>query len=398
MFGFVKSIFGKSDPKILTSADLDRLLMSGGLSSGAYVNETSAMGIAAYYTCVKILSESLAQLPLDLGKKDASGIKTTDRNSDLFNLLHYQPNMIHNSFEFRELMMVMCLNRGDAVAIVTRRANGEAIEMLPAINPKITLGNGWNIKYEVKVGDAYEVIPRENILHIRGMSLNGYSGMSPIAFQRETLGHSIALQKHGSTLFSNGARPSGVLSHPNKLSKEATERIRDSWYSAHGGENQGGTAVIEEGITYTPISLTNQDSQYIEAKQLSKTDIFSIFRIPPHMAADLSKSSFNNIEQQSLEFLKYALLPWIKRWEHALRRDVLTREQKKSGYFADFNLVALERSDIKTRYESYMKGIQNGIMSPNEARALEGLNPREGGDVYLTPMNMTTNPESGKEQ
>ena len=393
MFG-LKNLFTKSGAKILTSADLDNLLRSESSSGSASVNETTSLGVAAFYACVKVLAESIGQLPLNLCKRVDGNRTETAHGEDLHNILHYEPNFTHNSLEFRELMMALALTKGDAVAYVTRDSRGNAYELFPVMNPEITVEDGWNVKYRVLLNGTLTEVPRENIFHLRGLSINGYTGMSPIAYQRETLASSINLQKHGSLVFKNGARPSGILSHPQKLSDPAAKRIKASWDGAHGGDKQGGTAVIEEGMTYTPVSLSNQDSQYIEAKQLSRTDICGIMRVPPHMIADLSKSSFSNITQQSLEYIKYSLLPWIKRWEQAIRRDILTKQQKKDGYFVDFDLNALERADITTRFASYVQGIQNGMYSPNDALGKEGDNPREGGDIYLTPVNMTTKPES----
>lgn len=394
MLQYIKRFFSQKSTRILTSADLNALLRGNAdSSSGVPVSERSAMQVAAVYACVKVISESLAQLPLNVKQQAGKGSRYHDADG-LAELLHYQPNSWQTSFEFRELAQTLICLRGNFYAFINRQ-RGKVVELLPIFEAEpVTTKHGEILSYKAEFGGKKVDIPFADMLHIRGQSLDGVTGVSPITAQRETIGLALAAQRHGSATYKNGGRPGGVLTTPEAISDETRGRISEAWAKAHGGGNQGGTAILEAGLSYTPITITAEDAQYIETRQFSRSEIASIYRVPPHLIADLTKSSFSNIEQQSMEFVKYTLLPWVKRWEQAGRRDLLSESQRKAKLYLDFNLTALERADLKTRTESYQREIQNGTLSPNEARELEGRNPREGGDIYLTPMNMTTDPES----
>lgn len=391
MISYLRRLF-KKETRILTSDQLAAYLSSGG---GVSVSESTAIGIAAVYACVKILSESIAQLPLNLLQKGPDGAATHTRANGLYDVLHFQPNSLQTSFEFRESLMAKALLRGNGFAVINwNPQRNKVLELIPVDRATMKVLGNYNATYKATIGSKTFDVPWRNMFHLKGLSLDGYMGVSPLAYQKKTFKLALAGQQHGIATLENGARPGGILKNPIYLEDEQIDRIRESWEAAHGGGRQGGTAILEGGMEYTPITMSQADIQFIETNQLTKTDIFSIYRVPPHMAADLTKSSFNNIENMDLGFVKYSLLPWIKRWEQAIRRDLLTERQKASGIYADFNLTALERADLKTRSESYKDGIQNGWLSPNDVRQLEGLNPRPGGDIYLTPMNMSTNPDA----
>lgn len=380
----------------MTSADLADLLRCGPLSSsGAPVTPERAMRVATVYACVRILAESVAQLPCKIYRRDETGREQVE-SGPLFDLMHF-PNPWQNSFEFREhLMACLCL-RGNFFALMSRR-RGEVIELLPLRPEAVSVQRrNWELLYTyTDANGRTATVGADKMLHVRGLSLDGIMGVSPIRYGRDAIGLAMATEKHGALMFRNGARPGGVLKHPAKLSDEALEHLKISWEAAHGGDNAGRTAILEEGMSYESVSMTNEDAQYLDTRQFQRNEICALFRVPPHMVGDLTKSSFSNITQQSLEFVKYSVLPWCRRIETAFWRSLLTDEQRREGYRVEFLVDGLERADIKTRYESYSIAIQNGILSPNECRRLENRNPREGGDVFLQPLNMVDGRQAGE--
>ena len=238
--------------------------------------------------------------------------------------------------------------------------------------------------------DGTSVILRPSeVLHVPGLGFDGLVGYSPIAMAKNAIGLSMAAEEYGAKFYANGAAPSGVLEHPGVLKDPA--KVRDSWNAAFGGSsNSHKVAVLEEGLKYTPISISPNEAQFLETRKFQIDEIARIFRVPPHMVGDLEKSSFSNIEQQSLEFVKYTLDPWVVRWEQSLSRALLSETEKKS-YFFKFNLEGLLRGDYQSRMQGYSIGIQNGFMCPNDVRELENLDliPDElGGNKYMVNGNM----------
>lgn len=391
----LKSIYRLIRPeqkeKALSSSDLESIFLAGSSSStGVQVTENRAIQVATVYACVKVLAESIAQLPLKVYRTLPDGGREAMHSDPLADVLVQAPNGWMTSFEFRELMLTCLCLRGNFYAYINRTAAGKIVELLPiAPHSVMVKRSNWELYYDIDLNGKRQTVTADKILHVRGTSLDGMTGVSPIACQKNAIGLAIATEHHGAKVFKNGARPGGVLKHPGKLSDEALKFLRDSWNASHSGDNSGGTAILEEGMDYASVAMTNQDAQYLDARGFQRTEICSIFRVPPHMIGDLSKSSFSNITQQSLEFVKYTILPWCRRIESAFHRDLLTEQQRKQGIYVEMLVDGLERADIKTRYSAYKEGINNGWLSPNEVRKKENMNPREGGDIYLIPLNMT---------
>jgi HK97 family phage portal protein len=228
-----------------------------------------------------------------------------------------------------------------------------------------------------------------DVLHIPGLGFDGLVGYSPIAMAKNAIGMAIACEEYGAKFFANGAAPGGVLEHPGTIKDPA--RVRESWQSTFGGSgNANKIAVLEEGMKYTPIGISPEQAQFLETRKFQINEIARIFRVPPHMVGDLEKSSFSNIEQQSLEFVKYTLDPWIVRWEQSIMRSLLLQSEKKE-YFVKFNLEGLLRGDYQSRMNGYAIARQNGWMSANDIRELENqdrIPAEEGGDLYLINGNM----------
>ena len=235
-----------------------------------------------------------------------------------------------------------------------------------------------------------------DVLHVPGLGFDGLVGYSPIAMAKNAIGLAIAAEEYGSKFYANGAAPSGVLEHPGTLKDPS--KVRDSWNEAFGGSsNSHKVAVLEEGLKYTPISISPNEAQFLETRKFQINEIARIFRVPPHMVGDLEKSSFSNIEQQSLEFVKYTLEPWLVRWEQSMAR-VLIYPSDKSQYFIKFNVDGLLRGDYASRMNGYATARQNGWMSANDIRELENLDRipvEDGGDLYLINGNMTKLADAG---
>jgi HK97 family phage portal protein len=370
----------------------------GASSSGIVVNPQTAMQSAAVYSSVKVLAESIGMLPMNVYKKDPITGKpqTLMTSHPLQPLLHDQPNNWQTNVEFWEMMAVSLCLRGNAYAYVNRTRSGLVVELLP-LHPdmvRVEMGLGFQVQYQVTMPDgSFKNLAVGELLHIRGLTINGYIGISPIAYARESIGLSLATEKFGSQLFRNGAKMSGVLEHPGKLSKDSYERVKNSFDQATSGENSHKTALLEEGMKYAKISMTADESQFLATRKYQRSEIAAIFRVPPHMIGDLEKATFSNIEQQSLEFVNYSLMPWLVRIEKAIKRDLMTPQERKD-LTMKFNVSGLLRGDASARSALYHNGILDGWMTRNEARAAESelgivLNPIEGLDLPLIPLNMS---------
>ena len=371
----------------------------GSSSAGKRVNERSAMQMTAVYSCVRILAEAVAGLPLHLYRYKEDGGKEKAIDHPLYLLLHDEPNPEMSSFVFRETLMTHLLLWGNAYAQIIRNAKGEVIALYPLMPDRMTVDRDRDGKlyyeYTVSTDDAPTVkgtvvrLKPSDVLHIPGLGFDGLVGYSPIAMAKNAIGMAIACEEYGAKFFANGAAPGGVLEHPGTI--KDPQRVRESWQSTFGGSgNSNKIAVLEEGMKYTPIGISPEQAQFLETRKFQINEIARIFRVPPHMVGDLEKSSFSNIEQQSLEFVKYTLEPWLVRWEQSIQRTLFSPEEKKR-YFAKFNVEGLLRGDYASRMSGYATARQNGWMSANDIRELENMDripAEEGGDLYLINGNM----------
>ena len=378
----------------------------GGSTSGKNVNERSAMQMTAVYACVRILSEAVAGLPLHLYRYNGDGGKEKAMDHPLYGLLHDEPNPEMTSFVFRETLMTHLLLWGNAYAQIIRNGKGEILALYPLMPNKMQVDRNekgqlfYTYSRSRDEANAKEystvVLKPDDVLHIPGLGFDGLVGYSPIAMAKNAIGMAIACEEFGAKFFANGASPSGVLEHPGIL--KDPERVRTSWNAAYGGSsNAHKVAVLEEGMKYTPISISPNEAQFLETRKFQINEIARIFRVPPHMVGDLEKSSFSNIEQQSLEFVKYTLDPWVIRWEQSLSRALFSKEEKKNLFFK-FNVEGLLRGDYQSRMTGYATARQNGWMSANDIRELENLDripSEDGGDLYLVNGNMLSLDKAG---
>ena len=404
--GIFSGLFKSRDKPQNSTAGSSYTFFMGGSTAGKHVNERSAMQMTAVYSCVRILAEAVAGLPLHLYRYTESGGKEKAIDHPLYLLLHDEPNPEMSSFVFRETLMTHLLLWGNAYAQIIRNGKNEVIALYPLMPNKMEVDRDeygqLYYKYqrsndEAPTMEGSSVILKPcDVLHIPGLGFDGLVGYSPIAMAKNAIGMAIACEEFGAKFFANGAAPSGVLEHPGTIKDPS--RVREAWQSQFGGSsNSGKVAVLEEGMKYTPISISPEQAQFLETRKFQINEIARIFRVPPHMVGDLEKSSFSNIEQQSLEFVKYTLDPWVIRWEQSIMRSLLTPVEKKT-YYAKFNLDGLLRGDYQSRMNGYAIGRQNGWMSANDIRELENLDripAEEGGDLYLINGNMLPMRDAG---
>ena len=365
--------------------DSGDLFVFGNTNAGERVDEKAAMQLSTVYACVRLLAESVAQLPLHLYKKVQSNWPEKAVSHPLYKILYRQANPEMTNFSFWEALMTHLLLWGNAYAQIVRDGRNNVLGLYPLLPERVEIdrdekGNLFYTYhgYTDEVPDkqyADFIFRREEIFHIPGLSFNGLVGFSPIAMMKNTLGINLAVEKYGSAFFKNGGQPAGVLEHPGFL--KDPERLRESWTDTYGGAaNAHKVAVLEEGMHFKPISLPPEDSQFLSTREFGVEEICRIFRVPPHMVQDLKRSTFSNIEHQAIDYVVHTLNPWLIRIEKAIVKDILL-EKERDEYFPKFNVDGLLRGDYQSRMAGYATGIGNGIISVNEARQKENYPPYE---------------------
>lgn len=406
----IKSLFGfgqARDKPTNKAADAGYAFLFGRTTSGKPVNEITAMQTTAVYACVRILSEAIASLPVHVYQYKDGGGKEMVIDHPLYQVLHDEPNPEMTSFVFRETLMSHLLIWGNAYAQIIRDGAGRVLGLYPL------LPNKMDVQRDDK-GEIYYVYSRssdenpnfkeygdiklkkEDVLHIPGLGFDGLIGYSPIAMAKNAVGMTLACEEYGASFFANGANPGGVLEHPGVLKDPS--KVRDSWNAVYRGtSNAHKIAVLEEGMKYQQVGIPPEEAQFLETRKFQINEIARLYRIPPHMVGDLEKSSFSNIEQQSLEFVKYTLDPWVIRWEQSLQKALLLPGEK-GRYFIKLNVDGLMRGDYQSRMNGYSIGRQNGWLSANDIREMEDMNPlpdEEGGNLYLINGNMCKLADAG---
>lgn len=406
----IKSLFGfgqARDKPVDKAADAGYSFLFGRTTSGKPVNERTAMQTTAVYACVRILAEAVASLPLHVYEYQDDGGKKLVHDHPLYYLLHDEPNPEMTSFVFRETLMSHLLIWGNAYAQIIRDGAGRVLGLYPLLPDKMDVqrDDRGNIYYVYsrnsdenpmfkEYGDIR--LKAEDVLHIPGLGFDGLIGYSPIAMAKNAVGMTLACEEYGASFFANGANPGGVLEHPGVLKDPS--KVRESWNSVYRGVNNAHKiAVLEEGMKYQQIGIPPEEAQFLETRKFQINEITRLYRIPPHMVGDLDKSSFSNIEQQSLEFVKYTLDPWVIRWEQSLQRSLLLPGEK-GKYFIKLNVDGLLRGDYQSRMNGYAVGRQNGWFSANDIREMENMNPipdEQGGNLYLINGAMTKLEDAG---
>lgn len=397
---FFPGMFSKSGQSVTTSAELAQEIgLTYDTYTGKRVSSQRAMRLTAVFACIRVLAESIGMLPCslyqttDTGKKKATGER-------LHKLLSLQPNGYMTPQEFWELVILCLCLRGNFYAYKVK-ALGEVIELLPidpgCVVPK--LNSKWEPVYQVTFPDgSTDVLSQDEIWHVRIMTLDGLVGLNPIAYAREAISLGLATEEHGARLFGNGAVTSGVLTTNGELSDAAYARLKADFEEKHQGlGNAHRPMILEMGLDWKSMALNAEDSQFLETRKFQLEEICRLYRVPMHMVQNTDRATFSNIENLGIGFINYALVPYFTRIEQRINIG-LVRKSKQGTLYAKFNAGALLRGDMKSRFDSYATGINWGMFSPNDCLELEDRNPRPGGDVYLTPMNMTTKPSDASKQ
>jgi HK97 family phage portal protein len=384
--------------KNYSMADFDsdvRAWMRGRITnSGVAVNEDSALRYVTVYSCVRVLAETLGSLPLIVYRERPDGGRDKARDHPVYRLLHDEPNDEMTSQTFRETQMGHLALSGNCYAVIQTNRRGEVIELYPVewdrMDPKRN-PDTRRIEYHLNDRGSVEILPPEKVLHIPGLGYDGVRGYSPIRMAQEAVGLGLAATEFAARFYGQGMNMGGMLEHPGKLSEEAHKRLKKSLEEEGAGlANSWRPLILEEGMKYARIPMPLTDAQFIETRRFNREEICGLLRVPPHLVADLERSTNNNIEHQSLEFVMYSMLPYVTRWEQAINRRLFTRAEREKGYYAKFNLAGLLRGDYKSRQEGLAIQRQNGIISADEWRALEEINPIGGvaGEALLVNGNM----------
>lgn len=384
------------DPRVSIGdpAALQKIFGEEPSSAGIVVSEARAMRLSTVYTCVRILAETLASLPLHIYERGDSGKAPAPRHRYQY-LLHDSPNEWTTSMVWRELGMAHVLLWGNSYSRLDWSNGGQLLgiyQLLPwQVQP---YRKGGTLRYRVQLEDGIEELPAEDVLHVPGLGYDGLMGLSVIRdYARNTLGLAIGAEDYGGRLFANDARPGLVLTHPGQMKQDAYERLKSSVGEQYGGKNRFRPMILEEGMTAVSMPMPAKDAQFLETRKQQRSEIFGLYRVPPHMGGDLERATFSNIEHQDIAFAKHTMRPWCVRWEQELNRKLFGRG---SHYFVEFNLDGLMRGDFKSRMEGYQIGVGGPFLTVDEVRSLENLPPTPGGEQRLVPVNMAPVGKDGK--
>lgn len=367
-------------------------------STGLRVTAGSAMRLAAVYSCVRVLAETFAILPFQLWRRRTDGGRDMVTDHWLYRLIARRPNQWQTPFEWREMMMGHLCLRGNAFNQIIANGKGEITDLIP-LHPdmvKIEVADTGDYRYRVTQRDATTMIlSRGEVWHIRGLSSDGIIGLNPMELASEVVGLGLAAQNYGARFFANDTKPGGWIEAPPGFQfadDDAKKTFKADWNGAYGGKNRGKTAILTHGMKYHELALNNSDAQFLESRKYSRSELASLFRVPPHKIGDLERSTFSNIEQQSLDFVNDTMTPWAERWEASIEFSLLP--ENDADLEIEFDFANLLRGDMAARTAYYTGNINNGSLTRNEARIAEGRNPIDGLDAPLQPLNMV---EAGKQ-
>ncbi|MCD5326755.1 phage portal protein [Chromobacterium piscinae] len=395
---------GSPDPGWISSL----LGASAQSAAGVMVSPERALALTTLQACVSLIAESVAQLPCELYRRKGD---TRERATDhpVYRLIHDTPNEWQTPIEYREQCQISAGLRGSTFSFIERDGAGRPTALLPLDFNKVQVLRGSDNLPYYRIGGA-EPVPMRLIHHVRWWTMDGYTGVSPVRLHCDTIGLALATQNHASKVFANGTHLAGVLERPavvgqqelKALSQARVNEVKAAWKSEYSGsDNAMKVAVIQDGMTFRPLSMTNEDAQLIDSRKMSALELAQIYKVPPHKVGLLERATNNNIEHQAIEFVIYCLLPWLRRHEQAMMRDLLLPSER-ADYYIEFNVGGLMRGDTTSRYAAYAVGRQWGWLSVNDIRRLENLPPIPGGEVYLQPLNMIpagaakpTNPAPG---
>jgi HK97 family phage portal protein len=356
------------------------------------INTETALKYTAVFSCIRVLSETLAGMPIKLYRK--TGDERIEANDiAAYDILHNKPNDEMTPFSFKEMGMIALNTGGNLVCERLVNKRGELLGLYPYEWQKVEIKRNKETKkleYKIRQGSEGKTLTREQVFHVPGMSLDGIIGISPLQYAAESITLGLQYEKYGVNFYKNGALSSGVLETEKSLGDTAYQRLKEDFEKSYTGlKNAGKPIVLEDGAKFKGININPIDAQLLESKYFQIEDIARIYRVPQHLVNKLDRSTYSNIEQQALEFVMYTMIPWFKRWEECQNMQLLTQSHRKAGYYSEFKIDALLRGDMKTRAESYARARQWGWMSVNDIRRLENMsNIGIEGDIYLQPGNM----------
>jgi HK97 family phage portal protein len=355
------------------------------------IDANTAMSFTAVFACNRVLSETLASCPIFLYEKDSKGNRIQVTDAPEYQLMHYNPNPEMTPGQFKETGMSNMNLGGNFIAQKVFNLHGDLLELRPILWNRVRIDIDKDTgKLLYFIDGKTEPKTRDEILHIPGLTLDGYIGVTPLTYAALTIDIGLSQDKFERNFYLNRASTSGIFQYPNELGDEAFKRLKKDIKKNYTGlSNAGVPMILEGGGQFKEVTMKLTDAQFLESKRFRIEDVCRIFRIPLHLVQDLTRSTNNNIEHQSLEFIVYTMLPWFKRWEENLNLQLLSNESKRKNRYFEFKVDALLRGDAQTRASAYAQGRQWGWLSVNDIRRLENMDPIENGDIYLQPLNMS---------
>ncbi|WP_407312063.1 phage portal protein [Desulfosporosinus sp. SB140] len=368
------------------------------LNSPSQVDSRTAMKYTAVFACVRVLAEALAGTPVMLYRKKENGDRETRTDLAVYDILHNQPNEEMSPFNYKETCMVSLNLGGNTVSQKLVNKYGDLVGLYPYDWSKVTITRdpttSWLV-YKIRDGTKQLDLPRDQVFHVAGLSMDGVVGLSPIEYVSSAIRLGLSYERFGINFYKNGANASGVIEYPGALMDTAYERLKKDFAKSYQGlANTGKPIILEGGAKFSQLAIKPADAQLIENKKFQLEDIARIYRVPLHLIQNLDRATFSNIEQQSLEFVMYTMLPWFKRWEENINMQLLTPLERKAGFYIEFNINSLLRGDMQSRAMAYAQGRQWGWLSVNDIRKLENMPPIPNGDIYMQPLNFS---EAGKD-
>jgi len=379
MFASIRAIFAR-EARSLASPSEELLRVFGISPDGPYISAEAALRVPAVACAIKIIAEAVALLPVKLFRQ---GDQEPAREHPAYALLHDDASDWCSAYDLKLAVTIDALTNDKGGFGYVNRLAGRPVELLRLDPAAVTVeyGAGGEPTYTLAEAGGPRVLDRRDVLHIRAF---GHVDRCPLSLAREAIALAAAQDRHARRLFTRGGRPSGVLKVPGKLAPDAVRRIRDSWHAAHSGEESGRTAVLEGGADFSPLTFSAVDLQFVEARTFQILEIARAFRVPPHMLYELGRATWSNTSEMGQDFLTYSLLPWLEVWTGAIRRTLLTPEERATMK-VEFVVDDLVRADLSTRMAAYSTAIAARVLSPNEARAMENRPAYDGGDAFVNP-------------
>jgi len=394
VFKSLKTLFGRTETKSVSVGSIDALIqLFGGIqtTAGISVGPETALRYTPVLAAVRAISETVASIPCRLYRRDDTGARTRADDHPAYRLIHDFPNGWASAAELFGFVTTQLLLTGNGFAFVNRSGDGSPVEIiaLPSTAVTVTTEATLEPSYVVTTSDGTQrQIDRADMIHLRAITgADPNIGLSPIALGRESIALGLVLERYAAALFGRGARPSGFLKYSKMLGPDMLARIKSSFSSDHAGpDGAGKTLILEDGLSFEQMQMTSTDAQFLELRAHQVAEIARIFRVPLTFLMDYDRATWGNSETMNQQFLDHTLLPYLRIWQGALAKALLTEEERATHYF-EFNTDELLKADIAARFTAYAQAIGNGILSPNEVRARENLPPYQGGDEHRVPMN-----------